>query len=145
MILNIIQKFEERYMPVTETGCWLWIGVLDRGGYGRIPIKKYKVRSAHRVAWELFNGLIPNGLFVLHKCDTRSCVNPEHLFLGTQTDNMVDCAKKGRNANQRKMYCVNGHKFTPENTIIYSGKRKCKTCNKIRALAFYHKVKGTVK
>jgi hypothetical protein len=71
--------------------CWYWIGSRDSGGYGIIGPRK-----AHRESYELFHGKIPIGMHVLHKCDIRSCINPDHLFLGTQLDNMRDCKRKGR-------------------------------------------------
>lgn len=75
--------------------CWLWRGCQDGGGYGCLPaLGEFK---AHRVAWRLFNGEIPNGMKVLHKCDIPRCVNPDHLFLGTQADNVRDMVSKGRN------------------------------------------------
>lgn len=77
--------------------CWLWRGEITKDGYGRTGAKKDgSTRGAHRIAWELTNGPIPDGLFVLHKCDNPPCVRPEHLFLGTQADNRRDCVAKGR-------------------------------------------------
>lgn len=75
--------------------CWLWLAARDKNGYGYTSVNRKHVK-AHRVAWELTNGLVPAGLFVLHKCDRPQCVNPTHLFLGTQIDNMQDAARKGR-------------------------------------------------
>ena len=91
------QRLERHIERLPESGCWIWMGCFDKDGYGRIR-KKYSksLIRAHRWSWELFNGKIPHGLWVLHKCDTPSCVNPYHLFLGTHTDNMRDCAKKKR-------------------------------------------------
>lgn len=82
------------------TGCWLWLGQVKKDGlrYGLLKIK-YKHAYAHRVAWELVNGSIPEGLEVLHHCDVPHCVRPTHLFLGTQEDNMHDMAAKGRARN----------------------------------------------
>ena len=77
-----------------NSSCWLWIGVKDRFGYGRFSLDGRMV-YAHRIIWEYVNGSIPNGLFVLHKCDVPACVNPEHLFLGTQSDNLKDAYQKG--------------------------------------------------
>lgn len=88
-------RLEERSIPVTESGCWLWDGFLDKGGYGHISIKGWPVR-AHRASWLAYRGEIPDGLCVLHECDVPSCINPSHLFLGTDEDNMRDRARKNR-------------------------------------------------
>ena len=78
-----------------ETGCWNWSGVLTKNGYGRTTHKDRPI-SAHRLSYLIFNGEIPAGMCVLHRCDNRRCVNPDHLFLGTHRDNMVDMKSKGR-------------------------------------------------
>lgn len=88
---------EERFWSkVNKTDkCWVWTGSKRPNGYGAIKING-KVESTHRVAWELTNGPIASGSCVLHKCDNRPCVNPEHLFLGSYSDNTKDAFKKGR-------------------------------------------------
>jgi hypothetical protein len=78
------------------TPCWIWTGCL-RDGYGRIQIDHVPVQ-AHRRSWILANGEIPIGMSVLHKCDVRRCVRPDHLFTGTLADNVADMIAKGRNA-----------------------------------------------
>ena len=75
--------------------CWLWTAAKGRKGYGQMRISG-KLRIAHRLSWELANGPIPGGLFVCHRCDVTSCVNPAHLFLGTNRDNILDSMAKGR-------------------------------------------------
>jgi hypothetical protein len=79
----------------TDGECWLWTGALNRCGYGEVRAFAKK-QSAHRVAWEITNGSIPEAQHVLHRCDTPACVNPDHLFLGSHTDNMRDMSRKGR-------------------------------------------------
>jgi hypothetical protein len=80
------------------TDCWHWIGHCDDAGYGRINLAGQNF--AHRASYAVFVGPIPEGLRVLHKCDVRGCINPEHLFLGTQADNVQDMCSKGRNRTQ---------------------------------------------
>jgi hypothetical protein len=88
---------EERLMNKTRKTdtCWLWEGLIRNTGYGSISIDG-KDTSTHRLAYSLFNGEITDNLCVLHKCDVRNCINPEHLFLGTISENNTDCARKGR-------------------------------------------------
>lgn len=75
--------------------CWIWTASCGEKGYGQFKVGKTMER-AHRVAWELENGPIPDGIDVLHTCDNRKCCNPKHLFLGTDLDNMRDMINKGR-------------------------------------------------
>ena len=80
-------------------GCWNWIGALNKG-YGTCRVRKIQ-RPAHRMAFIIQNGAIPDGLHVLHKCDNPRCVNPEHLFTGTASDNMLDMVSKKRDKHSR--------------------------------------------
>ena len=89
---------------VKANGCWLWTGPPNNSGYGSAvsPITG-KVTSAHRISYELLIRIIPTGLLACHKCDNRLCVNPSHLFIGTQKDNVDDCRRKGRFATGCKL------------------------------------------
>jgi hypothetical protein len=89
-----VERFNEKWVPEPNSGCWFWIAAVNRRGYGVT-----QSRLAHRVSWQRTNGVaIPEGLCVLHKCDTTCCVNPDHLSLGTQAENMADMVRKGRQA-----------------------------------------------
>lgn len=92
-------RFRRMLSERTESGCILWTGSTCRRGYGIVGVggRKAGVASSHRVAWMLTNGPIPDGLFVCHRCDNPPCVNPDHLFLGTNQDNVDDMVAKGRN------------------------------------------------
>jgi len=96
--MEILPRFNDKYTPEPNSGCWLWTSVLNQKGYGLLRVEG-RFQRAHRVSYELFKEPIPNEMCVLHKCDTPSCVNPDHLFIGTQKDNMHDMHRKGRGPN----------------------------------------------
>jgi hypothetical protein len=121
--------WQSRVIPEPNTGCWLWEGPVNFFGYGLSHHSR-----VHRLAWEEANGPIPDGLFVLHRCDVPSCCNPDHLFLGTHQDNADDKKRKGRDdcwdarARRTATHCKHGHAFTEANTWLYRGRRHCRTC-----------------
>lgn len=88
------QRFYSRCEPDPNSGCWLWFGASRSGGYGRVvtPFRS----AAHRMSYLISKGKIPDGLLVRHKCDTPACVNPDHLLLGTDADNVRDRDERGR-------------------------------------------------
>ena len=103
-VRDTFARFEDLYIPEPNSGCWLWIGstASRRNGmqYGKFRFAG-KTMGAHRASYLLFCGPIPKGALVCHRCDMPPCVNPEHLFLGTQAGNIADMIRKGRSAHAR--------------------------------------------
>jgi hypothetical protein len=97
------ERFDSRY-SVAPNGCWIWHGTISAGrrgmGYGELRVHS-KITKAHRYSYMRFTGPIPEGRLICHHCDNPLCVNPAHLFVGTQQDNMDDMAAKGRNNQPR--------------------------------------------
>lgn len=126
------EPVEVRFWRKVDRGaaadCWLWTGARLPKGYGHIGFKRTSVR-AHRLSWEIHNGLIPEGRQVLHHCDNQPCVNPAHLYLGTNDDNVRDRVTRGRTKTGRRKQCPKGHPYTPDNLMVRaSGLRLCRKC-----------------
>lgn len=115
-----------------ENGCWIWMGPRNRYGNGvQYGNTRYQRRGigAHRLAWILFRGPIPEGMQIDHLCRVTRCVNPLHLEPVTQRENIMRSPVAIAAVNARKTHCKRGHEFTPENTIVHcGGKRACRTC-----------------
>lgn len=155
MLKTLAERFDRFVEVIPFHDCWEWTGFRSEKGYGKIASGKRgeSPRRAHRVAWEIANGSIPNGLHILHRCDNPSCVRPSHLFLGNDLENQRDRIKKGRgkrigwnlpeaikiSATRRreKTHCKRGHLRTQENALItVRGKyvmRGCNECSRISA------------
>ena len=97
--MNDIQQRFMAKVDLEQNSCWEWIAATDVNGYGRFWYKD-QMRLAHRISYILFVEDVPEDLCILHSCDNRACVNPSHLFLGTQKDNIHDMIKKGRGRTQ---------------------------------------------
>lgn len=127
-ILRLIRKIE------FTSYCWNWKGFISPNGYGWFWMNNTGT-SAHKASFILFNREFIGSKYILHKCDNRKCVNPEHLFLGTQSDNIKDCVKKRRHINSNKTHCIRGHLYNKANTRIKkSGWRDCRICHNLRRI-----------
>lgn len=133
------QPIDERLAARLEAqpnGCLEFTGFLNSKGYGRINGEiggTNKQWFAHRAAWMLAHGPIPDGMVVCHHCDNPPCCNVEHLFLGTPTDNIRDMIAKGRGVSQVKTHCKHGHEFNSANSFIDTrGHRCCRICRRER-------------
>jgi len=103
---STIDRFHDGYIPEPNSSCWLFFLSWDKDGYGGIMVrggKRLKRIQAHRLSWQIHRGPIPNGLIICHTCDLPCCVNPDHLFLGTYSDNALDSLRKGRSAALRNI------------------------------------------
>jgi hypothetical protein len=133
----------ERFWARVEQGeaCWRWTGYATPSGYGM-----HQDLIASRVSYVLAVGPISAGLFVCHRCDNPICVRPDHLFLGTHSDNMRDAMAKGRRPHyaRRKSTCSKGHPLIGDNLVARNGGRwrRCRTCMRDEARRAYAKIKA---
>lgn len=123
-----------RFVPSCPgAACWEWNvdSAHHKYGYDMFEIKldgKWKSKQAHRIAWLIFRGAIPDGLSVLHTCDNPPCVNPDHLYLGTHQDNMKDRATRKTHPLSKRTHCNQGHSFSGNNLYIGLEGRRCRRC-----------------
>lgn len=135
---SLIERFEAKIYYSIDN-CWYWTGSLNIFGYGMLSVtSKEKVRGAHRVSYEIFKGKIPKGLNVLHSCDNRACVNPDHLSLGTQQDNMDDMQRKGRRVTLIGERCHNSKLNESQVREILSMKGKMRVPEMVKKYGVIH-------
>lgn len=126
---TLLERFEQKYIPEPNSGCWFWVGSLTHDGYPRIKVAGKSI-GGHRVSFELFKGPIAEGLEVDHRCNMPCCVNPDHLDAVTPLENFERCGNP-LNLNRLKQACGRGHPFAGENLYVdASGKRGCQTCRR---------------
>ncbi len=144
------QRFDEKWTEDPIRGCWLWNGTISPQGYGAMSYKLNRVQ-AQRISWFLKHGVMPaSKIDVCHKCDVRNCVNPDHLFLGTRSDNMMDAISKGRKTypigtgmvwttvrelkHPLRSHCLHGHMLDDKTIYIDpKGHFSCKECRRLSA------------
>ncbi len=127
-----------------QSACVLWEGHVNSSGYG-VRYEHGTYVLAHREAYEQHVGPIPEGLLILHSCDTPLCINPDHLRAGTHAENMRDRSARRRHRSQQVTECPQGHQFDEENTMIDNhGWRRCRRCisDKNRRYYMARKMRG---
>lgn len=128
-------KYAAYWQRITPSdGCWECHSSLNVGGYPRARVNGEEW-LLHRLAWTLFYAPIPESIYVCHKCDNRRCARPDHLFLGTHKENMVDSVQKKR-SKRFHTHCIRGHEYTPGNTMWGKfgdyQRRSCRICKRWR-------------
>lgn len=135
---HVLVEDLQRRLEEQPNGCIEYVGHRLARGYGKISIGEGAHALTHRLAWTLFKGPIPAGMVVCHKCDNPPCCNVEHLFLGTQKDNLRDMVRKGRGRQPViRTHCKHGHEYTTENTLLEpNGAQVCRECRRARGRVY---------
>lgn len=138
-VLDVEDRLLRAVSVAEDSGCWMWMGRRDKGGYGKFRLADGKESRAHRTSYQLFVGPIPTGLLLRHTCDTPSCVNPDHLVPGTHRENMDDLLE--RHPAYGRDHCPKdpSHEYR-----FRAGKRECKTCENARKRNAYRAKMGTL-
>lgn len=131
---DFVARFEAKVVrdDCMPDGCHIWTASKNKSdlGYGKIKnCGKYVLAS--RASYVIYNGEIPHGMQVCHRCDNPPCVNPAHLFLGTNRDNQLDAVAKGRQVHAAKTHCPQGHEYAGDNLVVdkQTNWRKCRICH----------------
>jgi hypothetical protein len=137
-----VKRFWSKSDKSSVSKCWIWTGAKTASGYGAIRVSQSTFR-AHRVAWSITHGPIPEEMCVCHRCDVRDCVNPSHLFLGTHEDNMADCAKK-RRGNKPSGESHSKAKLTANDVVNIREMHKNKLATQEELASMFGTVRSTI-
>jgi hypothetical protein len=140
----ILIKLLEKSEITSDTLCWLWKSSKTNGGYGRTSFNG-KNESLHRISAHIFFNLDLNNRHIQanHKCKNRHCWNPNHLYIGTQSDNIMDAVfSKTLGSLNKNNLCQKGHELTPKNTYTYCGRRSCRICRKLSKSIYQKKYRS---
>lgn len=137
----VASRLASRTILDVQTGCVLWCGGTSGSGYGTISVHGRPV-ATHRLAYLIAHGSIPRGAMILHSCDVRRCVNPDHLRAGDYVANVADAVARKRHSEARKTECIHGHPFDEANTYRLNRNRYCRACNKAAVARFKAKKRG---
>ena len=133
MKASLEDRFWARVDRRSDDECWEWLGARNGRGYGQIK-KDGRRRRAHTISWEIHHGTqFPDGMHGCHTCDVPSCVNPRHVFPGTQLENIRDALAKGRLVyhNANKTHCPSGHPYSGDNLYLdRKNYRRCRECRR---------------
>ena len=146
---SLAERFDRLTIPEPNSGCLLWLGSVNQHGYGQMRVDR-RSRQATHIALELSGRSVPKGMRACHRCDNPFCVNEEHLFIGSQADNVADMVAKkrddfsglglGRGHQKTRTHCRRGHSLSGENLIIRpnGGRpfRECRICGRANRLAW---------
>lgn len=129
-----LSRISSKY-KIDENGCWIWQAGMYGCGYGKFSLNG-KNTNAHRASFIIHNGSFDFSKMVLHKCDVKKCINPDHLYIGDKSQNAKDAYNRGQLVSwgSKKTHCKNGHEFSLKNTKYTKKKRRrCLECAKIRS------------
>ena len=132
------ERFDGKWIPEPNTGCWLWTGPVSKDGYGQFKMSHFQWK-AHRASWQMYRGEIPPGMQIDHICRVRSCVNPDHLRVVTQRTNVLENSIGLAAQNLSKTHCPRGHPLSGKNLRTVknaeTNSRRCRTCHNAKIAA----------